>query len=169
MRAKIPTVVFRGSKTGDRTLYIGNRSELSGPYMHWHDMLRYRGIIDLDGNTNSWRGAYWKLRSNSVVLKQHSPFCQWYYNRLVPYIHYIPLARDLHDLHKWKTWVADDHNIPTMRAIATASTELMRSLTTSAALTQLRYDIIRGEARTVSEKDVHAFAHALDEVITIID
>ena len=132
-------------------------------------MLRYRGIVDLDGNTNSWRGAYWKLRSNSVVLKQQSPFCQWYYHRLVPYVHYIPLTRDLGDVNKWEAWVAEDAHIPTMRAIARASTELMRTLTLSSAIAQLRYDIVRGELRPVTQTTVAHMRQDMEQVITMIE
>lgn len=165
IRAKIPGVIFRGSVRGDRPFYVANHTSLRGRYMDWHHMLQYRGIVDLDGNTNSWRGAYWKLRSNSVVLKQHSPWCQWYYNRLVPYIHYIPLARDLHDLDKWKMWLADDQHLPKMKAIATASTELMQTLTLSSALTQLKYDVIRGASRPVTSEILSAMNETMSEVI----
>ena len=33
------------------------------------DFLAYKAIIDIDGNSNAWSGLYWKLLSNSAVLK----------------------------------------------------------------------------------------------------
>lgn len=62
--------------------------------------LRYRYQIDVDGNSNAWQGLFMKLLSGSVVLKAASPygFRQWYYDRLHPWVNYVPVAADLSDL-----------------------------------------------------------------------
>lgn len=62
------------------------------------ESLRFRYLIDVDGNSSSWSRMVWLLRSNSAVLKQRSPFMQWYYPWLVPGRHYVPLEPDLSDL-----------------------------------------------------------------------
>jgi hypothetical protein len=62
-------------------------------------MIHYRYNIDVDGNTNSWPGFFQKLLSGSPVLKitsEHS-YMQWYYTRLVPWVHYVPVKEDLSD------------------------------------------------------------------------
>lgn len=61
---------------------------------------RYRYHIDIDGHTNSWPGLFIKLLSGSPVLKIASPrgYRQWYYDRLVPGVNYVPVAEDLSDL-----------------------------------------------------------------------
>ncbi|MBU2856791.1 hypothetical protein HF289_07825 [Acidithiobacillus ferrooxidans] len=56
--------------------------------------------IDVDGNSNSWSGFFKKLLSGSVVLKVESSegFRQWFYNRLEPFVNYVPIKADLSDL-----------------------------------------------------------------------
>ena len=60
-------------------------------------MLRHKYILDIDGTVNAWSGLFWKLSSNSVILKVSSHWEQWYYNRLVPHKMYIPVD-DFDDL-----------------------------------------------------------------------
>lgn len=69
-------------------------------YVPIHDLDRYRVHIDIDGNSASWPGLMAKLHSGSPVLKVASPagFRQWYYDRLEPWTHYVPVAPDLSDL-----------------------------------------------------------------------
>jgi hypothetical protein len=62
------------------------------------ESLRFRYLVDVDGNSSSWSRMLWLLRSNSAVLKQTSPFLQWYYPWLVPGRHFVPLEPDLDDL-----------------------------------------------------------------------
>ena len=72
---------------------------------------QYRFHIDIDGNTNSWPGLFIKLLSGSPVLKVASPhgFRQWYYDRLEPFVHYVPVAADMDDLLEKASWlVAND-------------------------------------------------------------
>jgi hypothetical protein len=65
-----------------------------------YKMAFYKYNIDVDGNTNSWPGLYQKLLSGSPVLKINSQYSykQWYYSKLVPWIHYVPIKDDFSDL-----------------------------------------------------------------------
>jgi len=65
-----------------------------------------RFAIDIDGYTNSWSGLFTKLLMGCCVLKVASPagFRQWYYHRLEPWQHYIPVAADLSDLMHQIEW-----------------------------------------------------------------
>jgi len=68
-------------------------------WMEFEDMIQYRGIIDVDGNANSWAGFAYKLFANSAVLKVTSAaYEQWFYEELVPCLHYLPVAHDMSDL-----------------------------------------------------------------------
>jgi hypothetical protein len=69
----------------------------------------YRALIAIDGN--SWpTGLYPSMLTGSPVLKVASlhNFRQWYYDRLKPWIHYIPVAADLSDLREKAVWVFAD-------------------------------------------------------------
>ncbi len=64
------------------------------------DLPNWMFLIDIDGNTNSWSGLFEKLLTGSVVLKVQSErgWRQWYYSRLIPFVHYVPIMADFSDL-----------------------------------------------------------------------
>jgi hypothetical protein len=91
-------------------------------FQHW----KYH--IDIDGNTNSWPGLYQKLLSGSAVLKVGSPrdFSQWYYSRLKPFEHFVPVLPDMSDLiEKIRILRAND---PVARAIGARGRALALSM-----------------------------------------
>lgn len=71
-----------------------------------HRFNEYKYQLDVDGWSNSWQGFYVKLLTGSPVLKVGSPrnYRQWYYGRLVPWTHFIPIAADLSDLEEIVDW-----------------------------------------------------------------
>ncbi|BDX20930.1 hypothetical protein TUM22923_02510 [Polynucleobacter sp. TUM22923] len=68
---------------------------------------QYKYQIDIDGNTNAWAGLFLKLLSGSAVLKVASPhgFEQWYYDKLIPWVHFVPVQSDLSDLIEKTQWL----------------------------------------------------------------
>ena len=74
---------------------------------------RYRYQIDIDGNTNSWPGLLMKLLTGSPVLKVASPrdYRQWYYNQLVPWHNFVPVAADMSDLADKVQWLIANDDI----------------------------------------------------------
>ncbi len=74
------------------------------------EQLGYKYLLDIDGEVNAWSGLFWKLYSNSVVFKVKSHFEQWYYNRLKPWEHYIPVSGDLSDLQEKFEWAVAHDN-----------------------------------------------------------
>jgi len=87
------------------------------------DHLKYKYLVDVDGNSCSFERLFWALYSNSVVLKQVTPNIQWYYGALRPYEHYIPVQEDLSDLITQCQW-ALDHDAEA-RQIAHNATEFI--------------------------------------------
>lgn len=63
--------------------------------------------IDVDGQTNSWANFLVRLHFGCCVLKITSKegYRQWYYDRLRPFEHYVPVKADLSDLRKQVDWV----------------------------------------------------------------
>ena len=90
------------------------------------DEFRYH--IDIDGNTNAWSALFRKMLSGSPVLKVASPmgYRQWYYDRLIPWMNFVPIAADLSDLVDKVRWLMkhEDHAI----CIGNAGRELALSL-----------------------------------------
>ena len=68
----------------------------------------YRYQIDIDGNANAWAGYFQRLLTGSPVLKIASPLGlrQWYYRDLQPWIHFVPVERDMSDLIAKAEWLA---------------------------------------------------------------
>jgi len=67
--------------------------------------LDYRYQLDIDGWSNSW-SLLDKLISGSCILKVASPsgFRQWFYDKLEPWKHYVPVTADLSDLDAAMDW-----------------------------------------------------------------
>lgn len=97
---------------------------LRGKAVAQADSLKYKFLIDVDGNTCSWQRMYWILLSNSLLLKQVTNNIEWYYGILKPYEHYIPVKEDLSDLLEKIDW-AKSNDINAQR-IAENATELAR-------------------------------------------
>jgi hypothetical protein len=71
-------------------------------------MLQYKAIIILEGNDVA-SGLKWALLSNSVVLMQSPMFTSWAMEEMLePWVHYIPLNRDLSDVEENMQWVLDN-------------------------------------------------------------
>lgn len=63
------------------------------------EQLTSRYQLDIDGMVNAWSALFWKMRSNSLVIKAASHWEEWYYDVIKPYIHYVPLD----SFHKTRT------------------------------------------------------------------
>jgi hypothetical protein len=77
-----------------------NRAGVAREFVPPLQFQNWKYHIDIDGNTNSWPGLFQKLLSGSVVLKVDSggPYRQWYYERLKPFEHFVPVRNDMADL-----------------------------------------------------------------------
>jgi len=62
--------------------------------------------IDIDGNSNAWSNLIMRLLTGCCVLKVASPggYRQWYYNKLQPWIHFVPVRSDLSDVIEQIAW-----------------------------------------------------------------
>ena len=110
--------------------------------------MEYRHSVDVDGNTCSWPGLFTKLLMGITVLKVDSQlgFRQWYYDRLVPWRNFVPLAVDLTELVATAEWLGRHSH--EAEAIARAGRELADSLSYSAVLDDAANTIARFVGRT---------------------
>ncbi len=62
--------------------------------------------IDIDGNGNAWSNFFMRLLFGCCIIKVGSPMgCrQWYYYRLAPWTHFVPVRADLGDLVERIQW-----------------------------------------------------------------
>jgi hypothetical protein len=70
------------------TPLLGGRSSIQ-------EQLNYRYLLDIDGNTNAWSGLFWRMLSNSVVIKIRSPYRQWYYQYLTDQVVWVECVEDV--------------------------------------------------------------------------
>lgn len=90
-------------------VYLREAIEHAGflrPEVQKTQFLDYKYIMDVDGWTNAW-SLLDKMIGGAAILKVSSAFGyrQWYYDRLVPWKNFIPLAADLSDLDDVISWI----------------------------------------------------------------
>ena len=104
-----------------------NQAKLTRPFVARETFLRYRTVVDIDGNSNAWSGLFRSLLSRSCILKVRSETgCrQWYYDQLCSWRNVIPISSDLSDLERTISWVRDNDTKP----FADAAADLASSLT----------------------------------------
>ena len=102
---------------------------IAGSYVPQSAWTRRKFAIDIDGNSNAFSNLYTRLLYGCCVLKVASPhgFRQWYYDRLDPWTHYVPVAADLSDLAERVQWCRD--NDDACQAIAATGQRLAHSMT----------------------------------------
>lgn len=80
-------------------------------FIHLFDQVKmWRYFLDLRGATYSSRTKY-LLFSKRVVFIQHFVYKEWFYNKLQPWIHYVPLKDDLSDLEENYNIVRDNPHV----------------------------------------------------------
>ncbi len=98
---------------------------------------RRKFAIDVDGWTNTWSNLFVRMLLGCCVLKLDSKFGyrQWYYDRLTPWEHYVPVKADASDLGDMVEWVRS--NDARAAEIARNGQRLAQSMT---------YELVRDEA-----------------------
>jgi len=85
--------------------------------------------LDIDGFTNTWSNFLIRMHLGCCVLKvgsQHG-YRQWYYDRIRPWEHFVPVKSDLSDLVEKVDW-AQSHDAEA-KAIAANGQAFARSMT----------------------------------------
>jgi hypothetical protein len=117
-----------------KTLQILEKSTLIADFVPKEKFAQYKYVFDIDGNSNSWQGLFTSLLTAACVIKIQSEhgFRQWYYDRLVPWTHYVPVRSDFSDLENKVRWVLD--NDDRAREIGEAGCALAQSIDYNAEL-----------------------------------
>ena len=102
---------------GPRNFFIDlyNKSKFTNvdykpDHLSIENQIKYKYILDIDGWVCTWSATIWKLYSGSVLLKQKSVWKQWYYDELIEYVHYVPVANDFSDLNEQIQWCMNNDN-----------------------------------------------------------
>ena len=82
------------------------RHGVVGSKIRQSDWGRYKFAVDIDGHSNAWSNFFVRLLLGCCVIKVQSEhgFRQWYYDRLKPWRHYVPVNADMTDLIEKIAW-----------------------------------------------------------------
>ncbi|MEO1748752.1 MAG: glycosyl transferase family 90, partial [Pseudomonadota bacterium] len=77
-----------------------------GGFIDEQSWINDRYALDIDGNTNTWSNMIARMHLGCCVLKVTSQFGyrQWYYDRIQPWEHFIPVKADMSDLEEKLDW-----------------------------------------------------------------
>lgn len=117
----------------------------TGKSLDISEHMRYKYQILIDGNSASWTRCYWQLHANSVIFKQNSPYVQWYYGLLKPYVNYIPFDYFCEDLIERIQW-AQNNDLKVQEIVKNANLIAESSLKYSDMLLYL-YEVITSYAK----------------------
>ena len=121
--------------------YCGGKNYTVANHTKEIDWLRYRGIIDVDGNVNAW-GLFWRLASGSVVFKVDSGYSNYYTSQSIPWVHYIPLADDLTELKDRTSIIAKGgRSLIKLETIALNAQKLTENITYTSELARVRDEL----------------------------
>ena len=101
----------------------------------------YKYFLDLEAYGYLGELKY-LLFSKRLCFWQERPWREWYHEALEPFVHYVPVKRDLSDLveqHRWLERHPEDYD----RIVRNASAFAARQLTTAKALEQIRAVVTR--------------------------
>ena len=73
--------------------------------IHTHTQYKYQ--LNLDGTVAAYRLPY-LLAGGSLVLKQDSDYYEHFYRHLQPWVHYVPLERDVSDVVERLEWALEN-------------------------------------------------------------
>jgi hypothetical protein len=106
--ARIVSVVQTSNPVG--LTAILRSAGLMAEWMPEERWIEHKFAIDIDGNSNSWSNLFRSLLLGCCVIKISSPrgYRQWYYDRLLPFEHYVPVRADMSDLYQQIEWCRDN-------------------------------------------------------------
>lgn len=69
----------------------------------------YKYIVHIEGHVQAFRLSI-EMAMGSVILLVHSDYKLWFQDKMIPWVHYIPVNSDLSDLLERVQWCVDNDN-----------------------------------------------------------
>jgi hypothetical protein len=99
--------------------YLQIEGDLSKIYDHFGianhvphgDLIKYKYLINVDGNGCSWLRLPYIMYTGSVLFKQETKKKQWFYKHMIPYVHYVPVKKDFSDLAEKIVWAKNNDQL----------------------------------------------------------
>lgn len=102
---KVDAKIYR-SLAGQKLKPILKKNRIWGEFIPAENWIAHKFALDIDGVSNAWGNFFVRLLLGCCVLKVASPrgYRQWYYDKLVPWQHYVPVQSDMSDLLEKIDW-----------------------------------------------------------------
>jgi hypothetical protein len=110
--------------------------------MTTQELSRYRYQIDFGGGGGTtWRGVLTKLTMPGVLFHHETMMKDWFFDLMIPWVHYIPFTWDLSDLEERYRWA--EANQGRCREISQAASDLARYLFSPKYMERLYNELYR--------------------------
>ena len=122
-------VGFAGKLIPENARLILREAGLESDFIPEGDWINDKFALDIDGYANTWSNFLVRLHLGCCVIKvdsQHG-FRQWYYDRIRPWEHFVPVKADMSDLVEKVEW-ARSHDAEA-KVIAANGQAFARSMT----------------------------------------
>lgn len=96
-----------------------------GGFVKNEEFHKYKLLINVDGATSTFPGFLQRLLTNVVTIKQETDNEQWFYDAVKPWVHYVPVKKNLSDLIEKIEWIKN--NDAEAKKIADQSTEFVQN------------------------------------------
>ncbi|MFM7033789.1 MAG: glycosyl transferase family 90 [Planctomycetia bacterium] len=135
-----------GDAAAAETVTAFRETDILGEPISQSSWSHRRFAIDIDGNSNAFSNLFIRLIYGCCIIKVASPvgFRQWYYDRLEPWVHYVPVAADLSDFSEAIAWCRSHSR--ECGDIAAAGQALAASMTVDAERRRVIDGIVRRTA-----------------------
>lgn len=145
---------FSGQVTDAAKDEINRTMRMASP-VALHEFGRWKYVISADGNGWAARLPY-LMCTGSVVLKQRSPFAEYWYDHLIPGVHYVELDPGFSDLLDTVQWLRahDDE----AKRIGEAGKELVKRLLTPDRVAAYAASVLNDISRRWPLKRLHPLA-----------
>jgi hypothetical protein len=121
-----------------------------GESMRSSDQAKYKYLIDLGGGGGTtWSGTIQKLILPGLLFHHVTPTKDYIHYRMKPWIHYVPVASDLHDLKEKYIWAEQNPRIA--KSIAENGSKLMSHLISPEGMDEMYEQFIAKPARMAIE------------------
>lgn len=114
-------------QVNDETLLNNlKKHRISSERVSFESFYNFKFLINIDGNNCAWNSLFLKLQSNSIVLNVDTELEQWYYHKLIPWVHYIPIINSIIDIEEKVKWCLNNED--TCLNIIKNANALMKSI-----------------------------------------
>jgi hypothetical protein len=100
---KIARIVHTSEKFREEARQFLKKNKILSPIIDSRDFAQYQLFLDLPGNASAW-GSSLRYLQGMLVFRVAHQYELLYYDRLEPWVSYIPVAADLSDLKAGVEW-----------------------------------------------------------------